>query len=129
MRMLFLVLFMISCGCITAFEPFRWRNTQLYLKLPSVPTDLELLERDIWPKQEEYDPQLLPKSYKGHKKKSTEVNRGYERDDNDDDDKEEGEETHYEFLPVLPEACPTTPGSRHFLFINEMKFRGIQYHP
>ena len=30
---------------------------------------------------------------------------------------------HLEILPLLPESAPAFPGSRHFLYINEMKFR------
>lgn len=95
-------------------EGFRWRNTQLFLKFPSIFKGTFIFENDKYPPVESYDPEFKPS-------KVEMTDDGLPLIDNDITESTQS----YEFLPLLPESTVAFPGSKHFLFINEMKFREL----
>ena len=99
-----------------SLEGFRWRNTQLFLKFPSIFKGTFLFENDKYPPVELYDPEFKPP-------KVEMMDDGLPLIDVDNDITESMQS--YEFLPLLPESTVAFPGSKHFLFINEMKFREL----
>ena len=116
----FLKLACLSCIWMAYFilfgmslEGFRWRNTQLYLRHPSTFTGTNLLfENEKYPPVESYDPTFRPPTLPS----VTKVGLPFTGDSSSES---------YECLPLLPESTVAFPGSKHFLFINEMKFREL----
>ena len=76
--------------------PFQWRDTTLFLK-----DNKEAFKGPVLFDQPEKYPAFV------------------------DADSELESSADHETLPILPEGTVAFPGSRHFLFINEMKFREL----